>query len=74
MLESNLIVLKVAFLLIATLYPITGHGGASNYIAVMALFGVAPQEMKPLDTISATMYRSKIITTTFMSLCITSWD
>lgn len=46
--ESNLIVLEAAFLLIATLYSITGHGGASGYIAVMALLGVAPQEMKPI--------------------------
>lgn len=48
MLESNLIVLGVAFLLIATLYSITGHGGASGYIAVMALLGMAPQEIKPI--------------------------
>ncbi|MDO8413871.1 MAG: sulfite exporter TauE/SafE family protein [Gallionellaceae bacterium] len=46
--ETNLMVLEVAFLLIATLYSITGHGGASGYIAVMALLGVAPQEMKPI--------------------------
>ena len=48
MLESNLMVLEVAFLLIATLYSITGHGGASGYIALMALLGMAPQEMKPI--------------------------
>ena len=46
--ESNLIMLEIAFLLIATLYSITGHGGASGYIAVMALLGMAPQEMKPI--------------------------
>lgn len=41
-------VLEIAFLVIATLYSITGHGGASGYIAVMALLGMAPQEMKPI--------------------------
>ena len=46
--ESNLIVIEMAFLVIATLYSITGHGGASGYIAVMALLGVVPQEMKPI--------------------------
>ena len=46
--ESGLIVLGAAFLLIATLYSATGHGGASGYIAVMALLGMAPHEIKPI--------------------------
>ena len=48
MLESNLLLLEVTFLLLATLYSVTGHGGASGYIAIMALLGMAPQEMKPI--------------------------
>jgi len=31
----------------ALLYSSVGHGGASAYLAVMALFGLAPQVMKP---------------------------
>lgn len=31
----------------AMLYSSVGHGGASGYLAAMALFGVAPAEMKP---------------------------
>ncbi len=48
MLEANLITLGIAFFGIATLYSITGHAGASGYIAVMALLGMAPAEIKPL--------------------------
>jgi uncharacterized membrane protein YfcA len=31
----------------ALLYSSVGHGGASGYLAAMALFGLAPEEMKP---------------------------
>ncbi|AXY73310.1 sulfite exporter TauE/SafE family protein [Paraflavitalea soli] len=34
-------------LLVAFLYASIGHGGASGYLALMALFGVAPAVMKP---------------------------
>jgi uncharacterized membrane protein YfcA len=37
----------VLFLLAAMLYSSVGHAGASGYIAVMALFGIAPPVMKP---------------------------
>ena len=36
-----------AFLLIAVLYAAVGHGGASGYLAVMALEGYEPAAMKP---------------------------
>jgi len=32
---------------VAFLYASVGHGGASGYLALMALYGVAPEEMKP---------------------------
>jgi uncharacterized membrane protein YfcA len=32
---------------VAFLYSAVGHGGASGYLALMALYGIAPQEMKP---------------------------
>jgi uncharacterized membrane protein YfcA len=35
------------FLLAAMLYSSVGHAGASGYLAVMALFGLAPAVMKP---------------------------
>src|SRR2546423_3667962 len=39
--------LAILFLLGAALYSSVGHGGASAYIAAMALFSVAPETMKP---------------------------
>lgn len=42
---------SIGFLLIlpfiAFLYGSVGHGGASGYLALMSLFGMAPEEMKP---------------------------
>lgn len=36
-----------AFVLVAILYAAVGHGGASGYLAVMALAGFEPAAMKP---------------------------
>src|SRR3989338_7875610 len=32
---------------VAFMYASVGHGGASGYLALMALFGFAPESMKP---------------------------
>jgi uncharacterized protein len=40
--------LGLAFFLAAMLYASVGHGGASAYLAVMGLAGMAPVEMKPI--------------------------
>ena len=45
--ETTLL-LEIACFIIAAMYSITGHAGASGYIAVMALLSMAPQEIKPL--------------------------
>ena len=37
----------IILFIVAFLYASVGHGGASGYLALMALYGVAPQEMKP---------------------------
>jgi len=39
--------LAILFAIGAALYSSVGHGGASAYIAAMALFSVAPETMKP---------------------------
>jgi uncharacterized membrane protein YfcA len=39
--------LAILFALGAALYSSVGHGGASAYIAAMALFSIAPETMKP---------------------------
>ena len=42
-----LIFLTLAVLVIAFLYSSVGHAGASGYIAVMTLFSLTPEEIKP---------------------------
>jgi uncharacterized membrane protein YfcA len=44
---TTIAALVVLFALGAALYSSVGHGGASAYIAAMALFSVAPETMKP---------------------------
>lgn len=41
------IVFYIALPLTAFLYASVGHGGASGYLALMALFSFAPEEMRP---------------------------
>jgi uncharacterized protein len=44
--DSNLILLLLSLSAVAFLYSSVGHGGASGYLAVMALVGIAPTLMK----------------------------
>jgi hypothetical protein len=44
---SLLLVLSVCILVMAILYSSVGHGGASGYIAILALFSLAPAAFKP---------------------------
>jgi uncharacterized membrane protein YfcA len=37
----------ILLFVVAFLYASVGHGGASGYLALMALYGFAPEEMKP---------------------------
>lgn len=46
--ESVVALLASGMLVAAFLYASVGHGGASAYIAAMALAGVAPMEMRPI--------------------------
>lgn len=47
--DPSLVVLLAAGMLVAAfLYSSVGHGGASAYIATMALAGIAPAEMRPV--------------------------
>jgi hypothetical protein len=45
--QTTVAALCILFPLGAALYSSVGHGGASAYIAAMALFSVAPETMKP---------------------------
>lgn len=42
-----LLVLSACILVMAILYSCVGHGGASGYIAILALFSLAPAAFKP---------------------------
>jgi uncharacterized membrane protein YfcA len=44
---ENLILLYGLLFLVAFLYASVGHGGASGYLALMALFSFSPEVMKP---------------------------
>jgi uncharacterized protein len=43
----TLIALALAFALVAALYSSVGHAGATGYLALMALAGLAPEVMRP---------------------------
>src|SRR3954470_6752172 len=44
---EQLVFLAAAVAIVAFLYSSVGHAGASGYIAVMTLFGLAPAAIKP---------------------------
>ena len=44
---ESLALLTAAILVVALLYSSVGHAGASGYIAVMSLFGLASEAIKP---------------------------
>ncbi len=44
---NQIAMLGLAFLLVATVYAMVGHGGGSGYLAVMALAGLAPAYLRP---------------------------
>jgi uncharacterized membrane protein YfcA len=44
---EHIILMALAILVVAFLYSSVGHAGASGYIAVMTLFALAPNVIKP---------------------------
>jgi len=44
---TSALLIAALILFAALLYSSVGHGGASGYLAVMALFGLAPEVMRP---------------------------
>lgn len=45
---QQVLILCAAFFVVATLYTTVGHAGASGYLAMMALVGLAPETMRPM--------------------------
>lgn len=56
----------------ATLYSSVGHAGASGYLAAMALFGLAPEVMKP-TALTLNILVAVIATTKFYRAGFFSW-
>lgn len=46
--NETLVLLCLAIAIAAALYSSVGHGGASAYIALMALLGLAPEDVRPV--------------------------
>lgn len=44
---DTFIIFYILLFIVAFLYASVGHGGASGYLALMALYGIAPAVMKP---------------------------
>ena len=44
---ENIYIFYILLFLIAFLYASVGHGGASGYLAIMAIFSFSPDIMKP---------------------------
>ena len=44
---ETIILFYFLLFLVAFLYASVGHGGASGYLALMAIFSIAPEVMKP---------------------------
>ena len=44
---ETIVIFYILLFLVAFLYSSVGHGGASGYLALMALFSISPEVMKP---------------------------
>ena len=47
MIESHILLIAVAVLVMATLYSTVGHGGGSGYLAILAIATISPEQMRP---------------------------
>lgn len=71
--NSQLLLLTVGVGLVALLYSSVGHAGASGYIAVMSLLGLAPAVIKPTALVLNIIVAS-IATAQFYRAGHFSWD
>jgi uncharacterized membrane protein YfcA len=70
--DTESLLLAALILAAALLYSSVGHGGASGYLAAMALFGVAPEVMKP-TALALNVLVSLIATIRFYRVGAFSW-
>jgi uncharacterized protein len=69
----TIIALTLAFFAAALLYASVGNAGASAYLAVMALFGLAPEMMKP-TALALNILVASIATYRFVRARCFSWQ
>jgi hypothetical protein len=69
---ETLVFLAAAFALVAALYGSVGHAGASGYLAIMALVGVAPDVMRP-TALALNLVVATVGTYRFARAGLTSW-
>jgi uncharacterized membrane protein YfcA len=71
--DAESLLLAALIVAAALLYSSVGHGGASGYLAAMALFGVAPAVMKP-TALALNVLVSLIATVRFYRAGAFSWS
>ena len=62
---DSIIVFYLLLFVVAFLYASVGHGGASGYLALMAIFSIAPEVMKP----TALLLNLFVSLTSFIQFC-----
>jgi hypothetical protein len=69
---SETLIIAVLFLVGAALYASVGHGGASSYLAVMGLFSLTPEVMKP-TALALNILVSAVATVKFYRAGLFKW-
>ena len=70
---AMLVALTVGFFVVAVLYGSVGHAGASGYLAVMSLLGVAPENMRP-TSLAINILVATLVTVRFWRAGYGSWS
>ena len=70
---SETVVIGILFFVGAALYASVGHGGASSYLAVMGLFSLAPEVMKP-TALALNILVSAVATLKFYRAGLFKWN
>lgn len=70
--ELSVLLLAAAMFAAATLYTSVGHAGASAYLALMALFGLAPTVMRP-TALALNVLVALITSTRYLRAGLFSW-
>lgn len=70
--EPNQLLIILAIFVVAFLYSSVGHGGASGYLAIMALFAVAPEVTRPTALV-LNLFVASIATVQFWRAGHFSW-